>query len=67
MLTLFGIALMLLGLVILILVDIPRRMLRHLAYVSPARWKGHGTDGVRRMAKAVRREVIRGTDWFLGR
>jgi len=67
MLTLFGTALMLLGLVILILADIPRRMLRHLAYVSPGRWKGHGTDGVRRIAKAVRREVVRGTDWFLGR
>ena len=67
MLTLFGTALMLLGLVILILADIPRRMLRHLAYVSPGPWKGHGTDGVRRIAKAVCREVIRGTNWFLGR
>ena len=32
MLTLFGAALMLLGLVILVLADIPRRTLRHLAY-----------------------------------
>ncbi len=67
MLTLFGIALMLLGLVILILSDIPRRMLRHLADMSPGRWKGHGTDGRRRIATAARREVVRGTNWFLGR
>ena len=67
MLILFGTALMLLGLVILIFADIPSRVLRHLAYVSPGRWRSHGTDAVRRIAKAVRREVIRGTDWFLGR
>ncbi len=67
MLTLFGTALMLLGLVILILADIPRRMLRHLAYVSSGRWKGHGTVGIRWIAKAAHRGVIRGTNWFLGR
>ena len=41
-LTLFGAALILLGLVILILADTPRRMLRRLAYVSPGRWRVTG-------------------------
>jgi len=65
--TLIGAGVALLGLVLLVLVDIPRRVLRQLAYVSPARWKHRASGGARTMANAVGREAAHRITWLLGR
>jgi len=62
--TLVGAAIMLLGLLMLLLADIPRRALRQLADVSPRAWIGRMAGGERLMNKvatrsgATSREVI---------
>ena len=67
MMTLVGALLMLFGLLALFLVDVPRRMMRHLAYwrtgarMSPT---GQGTRSVARLASEA---AVRRTMWMLGR
>jgi hypothetical protein len=65
--TLVGAALMLLGMVMLVLVDVPRRALRQLGYLSLGRWQGRVTGGSRRMAELMSQEAARSARWFLGR
>ncbi len=65
--TLIGVALMLLGLVTLVLVDIPRRTLRHLALVR--HWARHDyAAGFRAKTTQMGRDTARRiTTWLLGR
>jgi len=54
--TLVGAVVMLLGLLMLLLADIPRRALRQLADMSPREWMGRVADGARTMNKATARQ-----------
>jgi hypothetical protein len=58
---------MLLGLLMLVLADIPRRALRRLSYASPGRYKGHVARGSQRLTKSIKEDVAWGTGWLLGR
>ena len=66
--TLVGSAVILLGILMLVLADIPGRTLRQLAYLSPERWKHRASaDNTRIMVMAVGRAVARRIGWLLGR
>ena len=65
--TLVGAAVMLLGLVMLVLADIPRRVLRRLAYQRRGQWRSRVAGSSQAMTKSVRQDVAWGTGWFLGR
>jgi len=65
--TLIGAVLMLLGLALLFLADIPRRALRQLAHASAGRRSAGGTAGPRELADAAGRQAARWARWFLGR
>ena len=65
--TLVGAGVVLLGLVLLFLVDMPRRVLRQLADLSPGRRRDRASGGTRAMATAIGREVARRISWLLGR
>jgi hypothetical protein len=65
--TLLGAALMLLGLLMLLLADIPRRVLRQLGYLGQGDWRVRAGTGTRTVARTAREEALRRTMWVLGR
>ncbi len=65
--TLVGAIVILLGLAMLVLVDIPRRLLRQLAHLRLGHWQNRGSVHARAMAESVGRGIIRRIDWLLGR
>jgi hypothetical protein len=65
--TLLGAALMLFGLLMLKLADIPRRVLRQVVYRGPGRRKARIIEGSQALARSVKQDLARGAGWFLGR
>jgi hypothetical protein len=65
--TLAGVALMLLGLVLLLLVDVPRRALRSLASVGAGLSSAPGAGRVGHLAASAARRGQRFTRWLFGR
>jgi hypothetical protein len=62
-----GGALMLLGLLMLVLADIPRRVLRRLFAVGAGGGSDYGGGGLRAVARSARHDAARGARWMLGR
>jgi hypothetical protein len=65
--TLAGSACMLLGLLLLVLADVPRRMMGRLGYLGAGPARDRAILRARVTGKAMRRDIAYGTGWFLGR
>jgi len=65
--TLVGFALMLLGLTMFLLADMPRRVLRQLSLLRRGGWGARGDGGMQTVARMASQEARRRTKWVLGR
>jgi len=65
--TLVGASTMFLGLLMLVLADLPRRALRRLASHGSDRYEDRATRSSLTMRKSVREDVAWGSGWLLGR
>jgi hypothetical protein len=64
---LIGVVLMLVGLAALFLVDVPRRLIRQFATLSPRKQTSHLVTTAGSLARSTRDVAARSARWILGR